>query len=412
MGAAVPQLTRRPSRPPGHVSSLTGLRVFAALAVYFSHVAPPAGAPVWLATAMQAGYYGVTVFFVLSGFVLTLNYSHRLRSRQDLWSYTVARIARVYPLYLVCLLAAVAIYGYQGRLMQHLLALQAWDPAVGVAYMYNGPGWSIGVEAFLYVLLPLLILALARHSSMFSLLLGTVAVLVVMAGLTWWFIHVGRDQLPWDEAGSDHRWLYRSPLTRVGDFLLGIIAAKLYDRLRDHELARCGWLLIWGGACSIAFIATRPAMLFSAWSWDVAYAVPAAALILGLALAPRDPAGLLLSAPAVVFLGEASYAFYLSHKLTIEVMGEDAYDRVTAQTVTATVWGVCVAMLVAVTLHLLIERPAQTFLRDRLGGGRHPGARPPRPRVGPDAAPSIAPTYTPHPAATTATTRARTTGSS
>jgi peptidoglycan/LPS O-acetylase OafA/YrhL len=80
---------------------LTGLRVFAAFAVYMSHVRVPISAPNWLHAIGQNGSAGVTFFFVLSGFVLTLNYHDRLRTRRQLWSYAVARFARIYPVYLV-----------------------------------------------------------------------------------------------------------------------------------------------------------------------------------------------------------------------------------------------------------------------------------------------------------------------
>jgi hypothetical protein len=52
---------------------------------------------------MESGYMGVTLFFILPGFVLSLNYldAFRHNSGRKLWQYAVARLARIYPLYIL-----------------------------------------------------------------------------------------------------------------------------------------------------------------------------------------------------------------------------------------------------------------------------------------------------------------------
>ena len=91
------------------IPSLTGLRIFAALVVYLSHVGVGPGAPPALSRFADSGYMGVTLFFVLSGFVLTHRYQAELGSptARNLWGYCRARFARIYPLYLLVLLFVV-----------------------------------------------------------------------------------------------------------------------------------------------------------------------------------------------------------------------------------------------------------------------------------------------------------------
>src|SRR5579862_2344360 len=86
------------------IESLTGLRWFAALAVYFDHFRL-LGVPGWMTTMFENGYMGVTVFFVLSGFILTVNYRSTLSSPSlsAIRDFAVARVARVYPTYLLAL---------------------------------------------------------------------------------------------------------------------------------------------------------------------------------------------------------------------------------------------------------------------------------------------------------------------
>jgi peptidoglycan/LPS O-acetylase OafA/YrhL len=89
-----------------HLNSLTGLTFFAAFFVYLNHHPGPAFLPSWLTTFFTSGYNAVTIFFVLSGFVIGLNYFDSISkpSRGELVRYFAARFARVYPLYLVVLL--------------------------------------------------------------------------------------------------------------------------------------------------------------------------------------------------------------------------------------------------------------------------------------------------------------------
>src|SRR5438128_7044986 len=92
--------THLASAAPVHLKPLTGLRFLAALLVVLYHVDLASRLP--LSPIVGIGYVGVSFFFVLSGFILAYTYldAHgRLnRSRGAFWG---ARIARVYPVYLV-----------------------------------------------------------------------------------------------------------------------------------------------------------------------------------------------------------------------------------------------------------------------------------------------------------------------
>ena len=78
------------------IRSITGLRAFAAIAVYFNHFGLPALSPNWLSNISTNGGLGVPFFFVLSGFVLALAYESRpLIVRQ----FFIDRVARIAPTY-------------------------------------------------------------------------------------------------------------------------------------------------------------------------------------------------------------------------------------------------------------------------------------------------------------------------
>jgi peptidoglycan/LPS O-acetylase OafA/YrhL len=370
--------------------SITGLRLFAALAVYLSHIGAPHEAPTALATFFASGYAGVTVFFVLSGFVLAYNYFEQVR-RPDaatIYNFFVARFARVYPLYLAVLAYVLVRQHALGigtdEWWQHLLALQAWNGDVNVAYAFNGPAWSISVEFFLYACFPLLIPLVAKLDSPRRLLLAGAAVALTMATLAAWFVTTGHAALPTTDPGSAHRWIYRMPLPRLGDFLLGILAARLFV----HVVGRPGvrqtgrWLAPLAGAAIVALMAW-PALRSTAWSYDLAYGLPAVLLIFALAAAPAGWLSRGLSIPAVVLLGEASYAFYLVHSPAIAFLGAGQWrEAVSGSLVALEVFNLAVILALAVGLHLSLERPARRWLRRKFSyrnGSRRAAASPEAP---------------------------------
>src|ERR1700730_18186865 len=92
--------SKRPS-----LDALTGVRFFAAFAVFMFHYgasfSEQIGVPKPLTTFLHNGYYGVSMFFVLSGFIMTYTYIGRLSTKIELYDFAVARIARIYPVYLL-----------------------------------------------------------------------------------------------------------------------------------------------------------------------------------------------------------------------------------------------------------------------------------------------------------------------
>ena len=266
--------------PRHDIAPLTGLRFVAAMVVVLHHYPVP-GVSGTLQTMLQSGYYGVTLFFVLSGFVLAITYLDAFKHAPiaTLGTFAVARFARIYPVYLLILLYVWLRAGATGPIVSHALLLQAWSADAGHAFALNGPGWSLSVEAFLYACFPLLILALQRagvFSSGRRMTIAFVVVSIAMVAIAVYFDVSGRNVAA---AGPDsaHRWLYRSPLSRLGDFTLGILAAGFWLRFSAQMKARrqAGSVLtILAIAAMLAFMA-MPSNIDSTYSWDVLYAFPA-----------------------------------------------------------------------------------------------------------------------------------------
>lgn len=171
---------------------LTGLRGLAALWVLLFHAwalggTPPPGveAP-WLAL-LRAGWLGVDLFFVLSGFLLAHGWLRAPGGWPGLYLMRAARLLPAYYLQLVVLALlgglGVKAIGWQpadaGSVLAHvLLWLNAWPwvPA------HLGPWWSLAVEAVFYLSLPLVLPSLRTPRRALGLLLAAALLALLWRG--------------------------------------------------------------------------------------------------------------------------------------------------------------------------------------------------------------------------------------
>jgi peptidoglycan/LPS O-acetylase OafA/YrhL len=360
------------------IPALTGLRFVAALMVFVSHYPIP-GVGGAFSRMTDSGYIGVTFFFILSGFVLAYNYLDAFegRVRDNLVAYFVSRLARIYPLYFFCIMLAWVTAGVPAGLSTYLLALQAWSPSVYVAYGLDGPAWSISVELFLYACFPLVIAAFGVSGVLRKrtrLLASTGVVLLVMIALATAFAVSGRGALPMTDPTSAHRWLYRTPLTRLLDFMLGVLAAVYYLRfstaLSRHAETWSARLVYFSIAATIGTTAIR-SLFASSFSFDVAYAVPFVIVILGVSINQKMALARVMSHRTLILLGESSFAFYLIHTMMRRIYPGDA-GGVTPLASYGMFLGIVICT--SIGLHVAIEIPCRRLIRSLFAPRRYAAA--------------------------------------
>jgi peptidoglycan/LPS O-acetylase OafA/YrhL len=293
--------------------ALTSLRFFAAFWVLVYHTWPRAGIGTNAELrVVDLGHAAVGLFFILSGFILRLVY-RELRGGAGLRRFWVARFARVYPMYVVSLLAdlprlllyRVAKYGAMkgaaligATLGGQLLLLHAWIPSLGGL---NFPSWSISTEAFFYLLFPLA-LPLARSVR------SPVATILLM--LAMWAILLATALL----VHADELFWY-NPAVRLPEFLVGILLANLFlgdwsdaSRSRFPALVYVGGSVAWAVVVAVVLAPVDPGSRLAEVLLMPAFVI--AILTLAAALGPVSR---LASVGWLVLLGEASYALYLIH---------------------------------------------------------------------------------------------------
>ena len=352
-----------PTRRPSRLDALTGLRFWFAFLVVVHHSLQH-----WFGNRVYPvadfGYIGVDFFFVLSGFVLTWSWRPEVSAGRFWWN----RVARIWPLHLTTLVLAVVFVADQinhpGVLgtVANLLLLQAWVPSDKVYFGYNAVAWSLSCEVFFYLAFPWLVKAIAVMSTQRrrALIGAVIGLLLLYPGVFSLTI------APHDFSGWE--WTtYVAPLWRLGEFVIGIVAALA---VRDGWRPRMrGWqaLVV---ACTLAGGLLADGMMRGSLRnrplVEVAGMLVVALVIVCIAADELDGRRRLLASRPMVALGAASYALYLCHALLYGWLVArwsstgDGMMRVVG-------WSAYVALAVglAFALHHLVEVPCERWLRHR-----------------------------------------------
>lgn len=338
--------------------ALTGLRGIAAWFVVAYHIRlAVAGLPTPIVAIFAKGYLAVDFFFLLSGFVIWLTWSERLRDggAAAIPGFLWRRVARIWPLHAVMLASAVALaaaLAATGRhdpadypfaeLPLHVLLLQNWGFTDHLAW--NDPSWSISTDWAAYLLFPPLALSIDWRR------VPTPAILAALAAA---FLLLHAAMAGAATLGTDI-WTFGLRRCLV-EFGCGTALCALWLRWRDAPalpatgalVVGCAALAAWGGGCTET-LAVPPAF---------------AALLLAAALTAgrRGP----LETPALHALGEISYATYLGHYLLFVVFKLAVVDDPRAVPPTLIALYLALVLASSVALHHLVERPAQAWLNTR-----------------------------------------------
>lgn len=353
-----------PVSRPTQLYALTGVRLVAAVWVVAHHfrdhlvqlvpVRP-------LMPVLDAGWLGVDLFFVLSGFILAYTYADRFAGgvdRRAFATFVRYRLARIYPVHVVMLhLMLLAGIGARARgfqlgpedhslraYLENLLLVQAW---FGQPYSFNGPAWSISAEWFAYLLFPLGVVLLARVQRLWASwagFLGSLAVFGVSSAL---------------DSGAGDSSTPDAPLLRIAtEFTAGCFAYRIWSLDRG----RGAW---WGRALP-ALVVAVVALTFVPGLGGVVLPFAVALVVLGLAY-DRGPVARLLSHRWMVYGGEASYALYMTHILVILVgthlLPSGTGAPVAVRLAVLAVWVLALATA-AVLMFETVEKPARRWVRD------------------------------------------------
>jgi peptidoglycan/LPS O-acetylase OafA/YrhL len=308
-----PPVLRKPPLP-----ALTGIRTLLAIFIILFHFTPPHLGLLY--PFIDNGYIFVGVFFLISGYVLTYNYADRGRSlsKREFW---LARISRLYPVYLFVLLISLSMVREEWHARTHAefwqgiiltpLVLQGWSPSV--ATFWNTVAWTLTSECVLYAAFPWLIrLPWPKRPLHLVALLATFWVIGLIPHSLYLYLNPDHIAGPVDRYSSTQliRFLKYTPLPYVCTFLTGVTLGKLQHALiltpRQRLILSAASL----AALGIFFydlVRQTPYLLMHGGLMTPVFA----ALVLG--LSGPHPISALFSWRPLLLVGESSYCLYLLH---------------------------------------------------------------------------------------------------
>jgi peptidoglycan/LPS O-acetylase OafA/YrhL len=343
-----------------YIPSLDGIRAISFFLVFFSHAGLGGIVP---------GGFGVSVFFLLSGFLITtlLRAEFARHRRISLGSFYLRRVLRILPPLYVALALAMLLWRlgkghpaipFAGTLSQALQVSNYYEIFADPALTIPGTSvfWSLAVEEHFYLLFPLIYIWMCGRFSSFRqtlILLALCAVALAWRCILHYHLHASFLHTYY---GSD---------TRYDSILFGCVFAVganpiFRDPLHAWFVRAMKWLL------PLSFVVLLGTFL----DRDDGFRETLRYTLQGLALIPIFIAAIhyqkswpvrLLNLPVVSFLGVLSYSLYLCHGIIMASI-ETVW---TASPALGSAVSLACALAFATLVHYSIERPA-TRIRKRL----------------------------------------------
>jgi len=344
-------------------------RTFLALSVFSWHMASEDG------HFMLNGAFALLSFYVISGFLMSLTFSHNYQARESgTRRFFLNRVLRIYPPYLVVIAATVLFHylsgdsnpflGYESKhgvgppLQVGLAAVNVGIFGIDVlTFLYKSdllwlpfnwrlfsPSWSLACELLFYLTLPLI------AAKSWRWLLALIAVALAFRYM------LGRD-VPW-RFDIDFGRYYLAPATWIF-FLLGMLSYRLSARISSLVGATGAYLaLALFGAIMIVAGVDRFGDLDSPRAWCYY-----------LSLVVALPLLWTLSKASVAdeWIGKLSYPIFLIHPLLIE-MHDHFFGKDQAALPKYAIVAPCL-LIAAPLLYLAVERPIE-FVRVAVGQRR------------------------------------------
>jgi peptidoglycan/LPS O-acetylase OafA/YrhL len=296
-----------------HLPQLDGLRAFAILPVLLTHSWPDYPSLTWLGKLGPAGWIGVDLFFVLSGFLITGILIDAKGSENYFRNFYIRRGLRIWPLYFAILfymfliVPHIASWGAEQFDSQHF----AWYYYVvyvqNFLYGTHGPfplavTWSLAIEEHFYLVWPLVVF-FAKREHLAKILVGFIAVVTI--GRYFGMYHFA----------NAHNSFFRMDEMAYGALIACWMRSETFSAAKLRK-----WSLVgaWAIGPTVYCILTQ-----ADWSWlrshGVVYVLLSVGFTswMGLALTARtgSPLMKLLNNSFLRYTGKISYGLYLFHPI-------------------------------------------------------------------------------------------------
>lgn len=372
-----------------YIAPLTGVRAIAAGMVVLFHMIESARVYLgvdlpWTKPLFGSGQAGVTLFFTLSGFLITIRYFNSLGAKQiSFGRYWLKRLVRIYPIYAFTLtflmLIPRLIEGDPAYTPTTVIALYALSQGLTLSWFALGipTGWTLTIEEIFYLMAPALMRFTGNASSSAQLpavgaMLGRSAALVVICVALLGLTLAVPALVAW--TGYNEEFIYGAGyFARLPEFIVGIAAALvlLKHRANPRLLRHANTLTI---VAVVAYIALTLASNITFHEKNLPgyaalrflSAIPSSTLLLGFSLGASNGVSRWLGSPVMDYLGRTSYALYLVHLTWPMQQIWNWLNQLPVHPELLVPLNYLCSVIASIVLYELIEQPVHRFLSKRL----------------------------------------------
>lgn len=312
------------------IDSLQALRSVAFIFIFLSHSG--------IHFFCRIGEWGVSIFIVLSGFLMIYNYYQKteiaIKSNntnenektklpfKNPLLFSINKIKRLYPLHIITMIAGIIIHFTDRKLIAvtlipHLALIQILIPNEKYFACINGVAWYLSLCLFLYFAFPFILLFIKKHNKIKTIVLISAGLIVLEFLYTWLvvnYINYSNEWLSW-------KWLlYYCPFFRVVDFAVGCNLGFLFLNLKNNKNSKFNT-----GLCTILEIATISLFIVSILSgnfwgfhWSFIPIIPSCLLVYLFAI-KKGLVSKLLTNKVFIYIGNISPYAFLIHSLVLSV---------------------------------------------------------------------------------------------
>ncbi len=315
---------------PNYIPALTGVRALAAYLVFISHFYDVFGdsIPQSVQYFFREFHIGVTIFFVLSGFLIAFRYYDNFSLTKDWFKqYLKNRVARIYPMYFLLTICAFIAYHFTG---QSAVTGGAHNPiallVLNITFLrgffndfkFSGiaQGWSLTVEECFYFSAPFMFFAAKKWGRSYLQP-------VVITGIGFILVLIFRNVNWYGFFGNFTFMMLNTFLGRCFEFFAGIMLALFvkrngFERTNRFMFTYLGFFLIFFCVWLMSIIPILPGDKFGQQNPlgiitnNYLLAISITLFFYGL-LTETSALKKVLANPFVELLGKSSYIFYLIH---------------------------------------------------------------------------------------------------
>lgn len=356
------------------LDSLTSLRFIAAMMIVIHHSGAYFGISQY--STMLALPQGVSFFFILSGFILSYNYSeaHGVEWKE----FYLNRFARLWPAHIAAtvlwLLFGYPVFDGVGTTtaffatVANITLTHSFIPLSAFYSSLNPVAWSISVEVFFYLAFPFIVGGGLASSARW--LAGSLVLLIVLMAVA---VLLQLPNTTTDPMGvSASSIIYTNPLARLFEFCLGCLAAFIFKARKAQPYksqtfieiaASCGVILFMALIASSKFRNLFPDYYpFRGWLIWSGSCIPMAVLIYVMAIG-GGKISKALSHRSMVYLGEISFSLYLVHLTALCIYM--SYAKSPSSNLAGLIVYIAASISMSIVMYHAIENPCRRLIKAR-----------------------------------------------